>query len=488
MNILFVNPPFKAEYGKFSREARSAMITNSGVIYYPLWLLYAAGVCQNEGFEVDFIDAPAKKYNHDQTIDIIKKKEKEYALIVLDTSTPSIYNDVEFGAKLKKMFPLSIISLIGTHPTALPEETMELNDKIDCIAKGEADYIIRDLAIAIRDKKDFRTVKGLIFRNGNEIITNPPMPLITDLDSLPFASKLIKQFLDPNDYFFAAAEYPEIQIFTGRGCPARCYFCVYPQTIHGHKYRVRTPKNVVEEFEYVVNHLPSIKEIVIEDDTFTIDKERTREICNLLIKKGLNRKIKWLCNARVNLDYETMKLMKQAGCYLIIPGIESGSQTLLNNMKKGTTIKQIEEYVKNAKKAKLLIHACYMVGNKGETRETMQETLDFAIKLDTDTAQFYTLHPYPGTEAYNWAVEEGYLKNDNFENWIKEDGTHNCVINLDNISAKELVDFCDYARKKYYLRPKYILRKGVQSFRNKDEFVRNVKGFLNIAPKLFKRH
>ena len=104
MNILFVNPPFKAEYGKFSREARSAMITNSGVIYYPLWLLYAAGVCQNEGFEVDFIDAPAKKYNHDQTIDIIKKKEKEYALIVLDTSTPSIYNDVEFGAKLKKCF------------------------------------------------------------------------------------------------------------------------------------------------------------------------------------------------------------------------------------------------------------------------------------------------------------------------------------------------------------------------------------------------
>lgn len=156
-------------------------------------------------------------------------------------------------------------------------------------------------------------------------------------------------------------------------------------------------------------------------------------------------------------------------------------------MKKGTTIKQIEEYVKNAKKAKLLIHACYMVGNKGETKETMESTLKFAIKLNTDTAQFYTLHPYPGTEAYNWALKNGYLINKNFENWIKENGTHNCVINLENISSKELVDFCDYARKKYYLRPKYILKKLGQSLTCWDELVRNVKGFFNIAPKLFKR-
>ena len=408
-------------------------------------------------------------------------------MIVLDTSTPSIYNDVRFGASLKDLFPRSFVVLMGTHPTALPKETMELNDKIDGIAKGEADYIIRDLAIALRDGTPLSDVRGLVYRNKKEIIVNEEMPLITNVDEIPWAAKLIKQFLDPKDYFFAAAEYPEIQIFTGRGCPARCYFCVYPQTIHGHQYRVRSAQNVADEFEYIVNNFPDVKEVVIEDDTFTINRNRTQDICKLLIEKGINKKIKWLCNARVNLDYDTMVLMKQAGCSLIIPGIESGSQELLNNMKKGTTIKQIEEYVKNAKKAGLLIHACYMVGNKGETRETMEQTLKFAIKLDTDTAQFYTLHPYPGTEAYNWAVEAGYLKNDNFENWIKEDGTHNCVINLDNISAKELVAFCDYARKRYYLRPKYILRKGIQSLKNKDELVRNVKGFVNIAPKLFRK-
>ncbi|MCQ2515543.1 MAG: B12-binding domain-containing radical SAM protein [Saccharofermentans sp.] len=487
MNVLFINPPFKAEYGKFSREARSAMITNSGVVYYPLWLLYAAGVTQDAGFEVDFLDAPSKPMNKEQSLEWIKNKNKAYRLIVLDTSTPSIYNDVDFGASLKDVFPDAFVLLMGTHPTALPYDTLSLNSKIDGIAKGEADYIVRDLAKALNDNAPLSEVKGLIYRNGDEVVTNEPMPLITDIDSLPWASKLIKQFLEPEDYFFAAASYPEIQIFTGRGCPARCYFCVFPQTIHGHKYRVRSSKDVVDEFEYIVNNFPKVKEVVIEDDTFTINKERTQEICRLLIDRGINKKIKWLCNARVNLDYETMVLMKKSGCSLIIPGIESGSQELLNNMRKGTKISQIEDYVKNAKKAGLLIHACYMVGNKGETRETMEQTLKFAIKLDTDTAQFYTLHPYPGTEAYNWAVEAGYLKNDNFENWIKEDGTHNCVINLDNISASELVEFCDYARKKYYLRPKYIFRKGIQSLTNKDEFVRNVKGFLNIAPKLFRK-
>lgn len=487
MNILFVNPPFKAEYGKYSREARSAMITNSGAIYYPLWLLYAAGVSQKEGHKITFLDAPAKQMNHKKSFEWIKNKKEEYELIVIDTSTPSIYNDAKFAGDLKEIFPKAFIILVGTHPTALPQETLMLDKRVDAVAVGEFDYIIKNLANTIENKKDLNKVKGLVYKKENEIIENEKMEPITDLDSIPFAAKLVKEFLNPRDYFFAASTYPEIQIFTGRGCPSHCYFCVYPQTTHGHRYRVRSAKNVVDEFEYIVNEIPDVKEVVIEDDTFTIDKERVKEICNLLIEKGLNKKIKWLCNARVNLDYETMVLMKKAGCKLIIPGIESGNQTILNNIKKGITIKQIEEYVKNAKRAKLLIHACYMVGNKGETKETMEETLKFAIKLNTDTAQFYTLHPYPGTEAYNWALEKGYLNNSNYENWIKKDGTHNCVVNLENISSKELVDFCDYARKKYYLRPKYILRKLGQSLTNWDELVRNLKGFLNIAPKLFKK-
>lgn len=487
MNILFINPPFKAEYGKFSREARSPMITNSGVIYYPLWLLYSAGVCQKDGFNIDVLDAPAKKMSHEKAFEWIKLKNKNYDLIVLDTSTPSIYNDCKFGGDLKDIYPEAFVMLVGTHPTALPYETMELDKRIDGLALGEFDYIVRDTARALKNGTDLKEVKGLVYKKDDKIVKNPLMDPITDLDEIPFAAELIKQFLDPRDYFFAASAYPEVQMFTGRGCPARCYFCVYPQTMHGHKYRVRSAENVVAEFEYIANNLPQVKEVVIEDDTFTINISRTREICNLLIQKGLNKKLKWLCNARVILDYDTMVLMKKAGCKLIIPGIENGNQEMLNSMKKGTTIKQIEDYVKNAKKAKLLIHACYMVGNRGETKETMENTLKLAMKLNTDTAQFYTLHVYPGTEAYNWAKENSYIDTNDFSKWIKENGLDNTVIHTDDMTAEELVEFCNEARRKYYLRPRYILRKLGQSLTNWDELVRNVKGFLNIAPRLFKK-
>lgn len=488
MNILFVNPPFKAEYGKYSREARSPMITNSGVIYYPLWLLYAAGVCEQEGHNITFLDAPAKRMTHEESFKWIEEKKIDFELIVIDTSTPSIYNDVKFAGDLKEKYKKAYVILVGTHPTALPEETLRLDNRVDAVACGEFDYIIRDLAKALESKSNLEEVKGLAFIDkNNKLVKTPLMDTITDLDNLPFAAKLIKKYLDPRDYFFAASAYPEIQIFTGRGCPARCYFCVYPQLMHGHKYRIRSAENVVEEFEYIVNEMPDVKEVVIEDDTFTINKQRTQDICKLLIEKGINKKIKWLCNARVTLDYETMVLMKKAGCQLIIPGIENGTQEMLNNMKKGTTLKQIEEYVKNAKKAKLLIHACYMVGNRGETKKTMEETFKLAIKLNADTAQFYTLHVYPGTEAYNWAKENGYIDTDDFSKWIKEDGSDNTVIHTDDMTAEELVEFCDEARRKYYLRPRYILRKLGQSLTNKDELVRNVKGFINIAPRLFKK-
>lgn len=488
MNILFVNPPFKAEYGKFSREARSPMITNSGVIYYPLWLLYAAGVCEKHGYDITILDAPAKQMKKEEAIEWIESKKLDYKLIVIDTSTPSIYSDVEFGGVLKEKFPNAYVVLVGTHPTALPKETLELDRRIDAIACGEFDYIIRDVAIAISNNENPQNVNGLAYiDNSGNFKRNKPMELITNLDQIPFAAELIKKYLDPKDYFFAASDYPEIQLFTGRGCPARCYFCVYPQLMHGHLYRTRTAKNVVEEFEYIINELPEVKEIVIEDDTFTIDKKRTQEICNMLIEKEINKKIKWLCNARVNLDYETMILMKKAGCKLIIPGIENGSQKMLNNMKKGTTIEQIKKYVKNARKAGLLVHACYMVGNRGETIETMNETLKLAIELNTDTAQFYTLHVYPGTEAYEWAKENGYIDTGDFSKWVKEDGSDNTVIHTDDMSAEELVEFCNKARKKYYLRPKYIFMKVIQSINHPSEFKRNLRGFKNFAPKLLKK-
>jgi radical SAM superfamily enzyme YgiQ (UPF0313 family) len=486
MKVFFVNPPFKAEYGKFSRENRSPAVTRSGTLYYPLWLIYAAAVCEKDGFEVKFIDAPAQPMYDSQAYAYINEHGQDTRLFVVNTSTPSIKSDTLFADRLKEMYPEAFVMLVGTHPSAVPEETLCNSKAVDAVARHEYDYIVRDVARALRDGANPLEIKGLTYRTKDgEVKSNPDMPYIEEIDAIPFLSEFVYKHLNYKDYFFAAANYPEIQMFTGRGCMARCNFCVYPQTMHGHAYRMRSAQNVVAELEYIAEKFPDVKQIVFEDDTFTIKKDRVIAICDLMIEKGLDKRFQWLCNARVNLDLETMKKMKQAGCHLIIPGIESANQQILNNIKKGTTIKQVNEYVANAKKAGLKVHACYMVGNKGETKETMQETLKLALKLNTDTAQFYPLLPFPGTEAYQWAKENGYIKG-GYSDYVKEDGTINSLLELPGLSSEEMVQFCDNARKKYYLRPRYIMHRLWVGIRDVDDLKRSLKAFGRIRKFLFK--
>lgn len=484
--VFFVNPPFKAEYGKFSRESRSPSIGHSGVLYYPLWLIYAAALTEKHGFEVEFLDAPANLMNEEKSIEYIDERFSNAKLVVMDTSTPSIYSDVKFAELIKQRHPESFILLVGTHPSATVEETLGLSSAIDAIARKEYDNTVKELAIALDDGKDIATVKGISYMKDGKVVNNEEADYIVDLDEIPFAAKFIKEHLDVYNYSFPAATFPSIQIFTGRGCPARCNFCVYPQIMHGHNYRKRSEQNVIDEMLYIKENFPEVNEIVIEDDTFTIDKQRVLKICELMIENGLHKRFKWLCNARANLDYETMKMMKKAGCRLIIPGVESFNQEILNNIKKGITTTQIENYIKSAKKARLLVHACYMVGNQGETKETMEKTLKAALKFNTDTAQFFPLIPYPGTGAYNWAKENGYI-NGKYDEYCKEDGTLNCVLNLPGLSAQELVDFCDYARKKYYLRPRYILHRLHIGLLHPSDLKRSLKAFGTIKKHLFKR-
>lgn len=484
MDIFFINPPFKAEYGKFSRESRSPAITKSGALYYPLWLIYAALYAQKNGHRIELLDAPAKQMDEESSLEVIQKCHHDKGLFVVSTSTPSIKSDVAFSERLKQMYPHTFVLLVGTHPTACAEETLRYSDAIDAVAIGEYDCVVTELANALDQKTDITVVRGLGLIRDGIFVRTEPMPAFRDLDKLPYASQFIKEHLDVRDYFFAAATYPSIQIFTGRGCPFRCNFCVYPQTMHGHAFRARSAANVVGEFEYIAKHFPDVKEVVIEDDTFTANKNRVKEICQLLIERGLQKRLRWLCNARVDLDLDTMMAMKAAGCRLIIPGIESGSQKILDNIKKGTKVEQFYQYVSNAKKAGLLIHACYMVGNQGETKETMEQTLQLALKLNTDTAQFFPLIPYPGTEAYNWARSNGYIETD-YEKYCMPDGTHNTVLSTPELSAQQMVDFCNMARKKYYLRPSYFIHRLRVGLKNPDDLKRSIKAFGRLRKYLF---
>ncbi len=477
MNVLMLNPPFK---GRFSRTSRSPAVTLGGTIYYPFWLAYAAGVLEQNGFSVQLIDAPAQGLSVDDVL--AKAKKMPPQLIVVDTSTPSIYSDVKVAERLKESFPSLFIVLVGTHPSALPEETLKLSDKVDAVAVGEYDYTMRDLAFCLEKGADLKTVDGLVFRKDNKIIRNRPRALIENVDELPFVSQVYKRHLNIRDYRFAAANYPMVMVITGRGCPYKCFFCVYPQTFHSRKYRPRSAANVVDEFQWITENLPEVKEIGIEDDTFTVDQERVKEICQLILERGI--KIKWYCNVRVNLELETMRWMKKAGCRLVTVGFESADQESLNRMQKGITVAQIRQFVQDTRKAGLLVHGCFIIGNPGETAETMEQSLMMAEELNCDTMQFFPLLVYPGTEAYRWAKENSYLAADSFAEWADEGGMYRSVLNIPGLPAEKIEAFCLRANREYYLRPGYILMKLKQLIFGPREVKRTFAGALTYFRRL----
>ena len=182
-----------------------------------------------------------------------------------------------------------------------------------------------------------------------------------------------------------------------------------------------------------------------------------------------------------------MSLLRQAGCRLFCVGFESGDQTILDNIKKRTSLPRIKQFALDARRAGILIHGCFMVGNRGETRETLKKTLDLALEINPDTAQFFPIMVYPGTEDYAWVKEKGYLMSEDYSKWVTEDGLHNSVVSNPDLTYQELVAFCDHARRKFYLRPSYFLLKARQSLKDPQEGLRNLKAFKTLAGHLLRR-
>ena len=477
MEILFINPPFKSTCGKFSREQRSPAITKSGTFYYPMWMAYALGVLEDEGHVCRLIDAPAGRLNFEEVIQNLGDFRPK--LIVVATSTPSIYNDVEVAVELKEKYTAFVI-LVGTHPSALPQQTLDIDKRVDAVAKREYEETLKELTKALEksrfalDKSDLEQITGISFRWEEKVVHNPEREGLNDLDSIPFVSKIYKKHLNYRDYFYAHSMCPIVTVITGRGCPFRCVYCVYPQVFNGHKMRYRSIKNVVDEVEYILKEFPDIKEIMFEDDTLTVNKKRCIEFAEEILRRNL--KFTWSANSSTDVDLETMKILKKAGARLFCVGIESGVQEVLDNMKKNMKVERIRQFFKDAKKAGILIHGCFLLGNPGETKETLKVTLNFAKELGPDTAQFFPIMVYPGTEAYNWAKDRGYLKTEDFKQWLTDDGLHNCVVSRPGLTDKELVEFCDNARQQFYLRPSFIVKKLIEGVSHPSEFMRLLRG------------
>ena len=480
-DVFFVNGPFLEG---FSRESRSPAVTKSGTLYYPAWLAYACGYAEKNNFNSKLLDSVADKISFQDTINLIVSETPN--VIVIGTSTPSIDSDLSLCKELKFRLPNSLIILVGTHASSCASSIVAEFDFVDIVARREYDITIVEILKAINSKLSLENIKGITYKNklGN-VVSNLDQPYIHDLDMIPFASEVYKKHLNIRNYYYGHVRYPMISIFTSRGCNARCNYCLYPQTMFGN-FRSRTPKNIAEEFSWIAKNLPEVREVLIDDDTFTMNKAHAQATARELIKN--NNKIIWTCEARANLDYETLTLMKKAGCRLIVTGFESTNQDVLDRVNKGIKMKEVYDYVNDAKRAGIKIHACFMAGNPGDTIDTLNNSLKWAIEQNFDTVQFFPLQVYPGTKAYDWAIETGYIREQNYRNWVTPSGMHNMTINANDkgLTYQECLDFCDEARRKFYLRPSFIFKKLFTGLFQPYELRKNIIGFLNIRKYLFK--
>ena len=481
MKILLLNPPF---LNKFSKSSRSPAVTKSATIYFPLWLSYAAGVLDKKGYELKIIDAPARCMSKDECLDEIMAFNPDF--VVVDTSTASINNDLAYTKTIKQSLPKIKTCLVGTHVSATVKEILpKCADYVDFIARHEYDYTLPEIAEAIDGKIDLADVKGISYTENGELRETPNREYIKNLDDLPFVSEVYKKYLNYKDYFYAHVNFPTVSIFSSRGCPSKCFYCMYSQVMFGKAYRKRSAKNLFDEVVYIIKNFPDVTEILIDDDNFAVDQQNVKDFCQLMIDNKI--KLKWVVQCRVTLQYETMVLMRKAGCRLVVVGYESGSQKVLDGMHKGITLDMSRKFNAAAKKAGMRVHGCFMVGNPGETKETMMETLNFAKGLTMDTVQFFPLMLYPGTEAYDWAKNNNYIKANSYDQWVKPDGMHNCVLSTPEVSSQELVEFCNYARREFYLRPSYMFMKACQCFTNWGDFKRTLKAFGTFRKYILKK-
>ena len=438
MKTLLLNPPSfeKFDGGAGSRYQATREITS---FWYPVWLAYPAGLIK----ESRLLDAPAHGVTPEEMIQIAR----DYDFVVLFTSTPGFKSDIRLAETMKDANPQIKIAFVGPHVSVQTEESLNASLAIDFIARKEFDYSVAEFA----GGKTTEEIEGISFRKNGRIVHNPDRPAIEDLDALPFVVEIFKRDLDFRRYNIPYLLYPYVSFYTSRGCPAHCTFCLWPQTMSGHLWRTRSSDNVVAEVKRALALFPEAREIFFDDDTFTWNKSRVLELCEKL--KPL--KFTWSCNSRVTTDYETLKAMKEAGCRLFVVGFESGDPTILRNIKKGATVEQALAFMKNCKRAGITVHGDFQIGHPGETRETIERTIEFAMELDPQTMQVSMSHPYPGTEFYRYLQEHGYLST---VDMTDELGHQLPNLQYPGLSRDEIVEAVENFYARYYFRPRIIFR------------------------------
>jgi len=454
MKILLINPPGDTSF-----------------VAPPLGLAYLASTIKEKGYQVIIKDYLLEKFNQDDFLDFIKKEK--ISLIGLTAVTPNISNALLVAELIKKEMPETIIVLGGPHATLQARETLEQSKYIDFIVRGEGEFTFTDLIEYIISQKNLSEIKGLTFRKNGQIIETPAAEFIQDLNNLPYPARELLAIKDYSEYL-PCREKPATTIFTSRGCPFHCIFCSKP--IGGNKPRYRSPENILAEIKLLKRDY-NVKEIIFYDDTFTLNRQRIIDLCQLIIKENL--KINWKCETRVNLvDKELLETMKKAGCYLISYGFESGNQRILNILKKGTTLEQIKKAVYLTREAGIEILGYFMLGIPGETKKEIEQTIDLAKNLNLDYVQFSIATAYPGTELYQIVQRQGKLSK-NFLAGFYALGQQKGIVSLCDIDPKVLQRYLKRAYWSFYFRLTYIWQR-IANIKSLNDLKYNLKGLKTL--------
>ena len=457
--ILLLSPPYVKHY---MRNARCDFVSLSKTQWYPLWLGFLGCFLEKKGYEIKLVDAPAYDLSHKEAHEIIVDWKPDF--LVVYTGRLSEDNDVKFSEKVIAELGIGGV-YVGPYASIAPHNLLRKSSSISTVVHGEFEHAVFELVQGI----DYSKIKNLIYLSkSGDIIENEQRPRMArdELDEIPFVSEFFSRHLDFKFYSTPSEFSPYLDIMTGRGCAwGHCTYCLWVHSfIVGSCYNSRSPKSVASEMKFIQEKIPHVRSVMIQDDTLT--DERAKELSQEFITSNL--KIKWSCYARGNLKYDTMVMMKKAGCRNVHVGFESANDNILKRIKKGITVERMTRFVADAKRAGLRIHGDFAIGFPGETIETAKRTIEWACKLRPHTAQFQLMIPFPGTPFFDELNEQGNILN-------------GCA-NYPEASAEQLESLAKNAYKKYYISFWFLKQILVHPY---ELFFSRLKLYARAIPSLF---
>jgi len=447
LRTLFLHPPafdgFDGGAGsryQARREVRS--------FWYPTWLAQPAALVPGSRL----VDAPPDGLS---TADVLPLA-KQYDLCVMHTSTPSFTADCATASALKATNPTLRIGMVGAAVGTRPEASLVACPALDFVARGEFDLTMEEVARGV----PLGRVAGLAYRVNGHVERTPDRPTLENMDALPFVTPVYRRDLTIEHYAIGYLRHPYVSLYTGRGCRSKCTFCLWPQTVGGHRYRTRSVENVAEEMALAKRLFPEVEEFFFDDDTFTDDLPRAEAIALRLGRLGIT----WSVNAKANVPRATLEVLKDNGLRLLLVGYESGNQQILNNIKKGVRLDVARGFTRDAKALGIAIHGTFILGLPGETRETIRETIEFAREIDPDTIQVSLAAPYPGTALYDEARANGWLED---EALVDGSGVQVSALGYPHLSRTEIYRSMDVFYRRFYFRPRKLLSLGGEMLRDR---------------------